>query len=79
MVSVLALLPAVIALLGAAIVVPWDKTISTEPLLRNTTATENCGPIDDSQYSRRTVYFPSNDLQLEGWLYLPKVLIDPFV
>jgi hypothetical protein len=73
MVPVLALLPAVIALLGAAIVIPWDKTLNTEPFPRNTTATENCGPIDDLQYSRRTVYFPSKGLQLEGWLYLPKV------
>lgn len=77
MVPVLASLPAVIALLGAAIVIPWDKTINTEPFPRNTTATENCGPIDDLQYSRRTVYFPSKGLQLEGWLYLPKVLLVP--
>lgn len=73
MVSIAALLPIVIALFGAAIVIPWDKTIITEPLPRNTTATENCGPKNDPKYSRRTVFLPSKGLQLEGWLYTPKV------
>lgn len=73
MVSIAALLPIVIGLFGAAIVFPWDKTIITEPLSRNTTATENCGPINGPEYSRRTVFFPSKGLQLEGWLYIPKV------
>lgn len=73
MVSIAALIPIVIGLFGAAIVIPWDKTIITEPLPRNTTATENCGPINDPKYSRRTVFFPCKGLQLEGWLYTPKV------
>ncbi|CAL8463633.1 g3167 [Coccomyxa elongata] len=72
MVSIAALIPIVIGLFGAAIVIPWDKTIITEPLPRNTTATENCGLINDPKYRRRTVFFPSKGLQLEGWLYTPK-------
>lgn len=71
--SILALASAVIGLLGAAIVLPWDKTVITEPFPRNTTATENCGAIDTDKYMRRDIYFPSKGLKLEGWLYLPKV------
>jgi hypothetical protein len=73
MVSILTTIPVVIGLLGAAIVLPWDRTIITDPFIRNTAPTEDTGPIDVPEYTRRTVYFPSHGLQLEGWLYIPKV------
>lgn len=79
MFSIMTSVPILMGLIGAGIVLPWDKTVTDEPLIRNTTATENCGPIDVPEYSRRTVYFPSHGLQLEGWLYLPKVWRTNFI
>ena len=63
----------VVALLGAAIVLPWDSSIIREPLVRDTSHTESSTPQDRPGYSRRTVFFPSQGVNMEAWLYLPKV------
>jgi hypothetical protein len=61
------------ALLGAAVVLPWEPAIISEPFVRDVSNTANTAPQDEPEFARRTVYFPSQGTRLEGWLYLPKV------
>ena len=62
-----------VALLGAVIVLPWDSAIIREPFVRDDSHTDSSAPVDAPGYSRRTVFFPSQGVNLEAWLYLPKV------
>lgn len=74
MAALLFALPA-LALAGAALVlVPWDKEVIYEPLVRDTSPTQNSGPIDAAAYTRATIHFPAKDgTRLEAWFYRPKV------
>ena len=75
MAMMLVALPAVV-LAGAAalIMVPWDKEVIYEPLVRDPSPTQNSGSIDAPSYTRRTIHFPAKDgTRLEAWLYRPKV------
>ena len=64
---------ALVAFLGAIVMLPWEPALITEPFVRDTSNTMNTAPQDEPEFSRRTVYFPSHGTRLEGWLYLPKV------
>ena len=75
MAMLLVALPALV-LAGAAalIMVPWDKEVIYEPLVRDPSPTQNSGPIDAPSYTRSTIHFPAKDgTRLEAWLYRPKV------
>ena len=72
MASFIALIPLVVLILAALIVIPWDKTIITEPFVWDAAPTPSTADVDTPEYTRRTVHFPSQGLQLEGWLYTPK-------
>ena len=73
MASLVAVVPVGIAFLAALILAPWDKTIIVEPFVWDHTPTPSTADVNKPEFSRRTVYFPSHGLQLEGWLYMPKV------
>lgn len=73
MASLVAVVPVGIAFLAAIILAPWDKTIIVEPFIWDHTPTPSTADVNKPEFSRRTVYFPSHGLQLEGWLYMPKV------
>ena len=75
MASLVAVVPVGIALLAALILAPWDKTVIVEPFVWDHTPTPSTADVNKPDFSRRTVYFPSHGLQLEGWLYMPKVSI----
>ena len=72
MASFIALIPLVVLILAALIVIPWDKTIITEPFVWDAAPTPSTADVDRPEFTRRTVHFPSHGLQLEGWLYTPK-------
>ena len=72
MASLFGLLPLVVLFLAALIVLPWDKSIITEPFVWNAAPTPSTADVNTPEFSRRTVHFPSQGLQLEGWLYTPK-------
>ena len=79
MAMLLVALPALV-LAGAAalIMVPWDKEVLYEPLVRDPSPTQNSGPIDAPRYMRSTIHFPAKDgTRLEAWLYRPKVHSSP--
>jgi hypothetical protein len=61
-------------LVGAAIVLPWDIALIPGPVPRINLQTENTGPLDEPNYTRESVLFPSVEqgLQLEAWVYRPK-------
>ena len=77
MASVFGLIPVVVLFLAALIVLPWDKTIITEPFVWDAAPTPSTADVNTPEFSRRTVHFPSHGLQLEGWLYSPKA--GPFI
>lgn len=43
-----------------------------DAFIRDTTSTDTAADIDNSNYSRTTVYFMSGSDKCEAWLYLPK-------
>ena len=72
MASFVGLIPLVVLFLAALIVIPWDKSIITEPFDWDAAPTPSTADVNRPEFSRRTVHFPSQGLQLEGWVYTPK-------
>ena len=72
MASLFGLIPLVVLFLAALIVLPWDKSIITEPFVWDAAPTPSTADVNRPEFSRRTVRFPSQGLQLEGWVYSPK-------
>ncbi|CAL5229605.1 g12965 [Coccomyxa viridis] len=66
------LIPLVVIFPAALVVLPWDKSIITEPFVWDAAPTPSTADVNTPEFSRRTVHFPSQGLQLEGWLYTPK-------
>ncbi len=74
MAALLFALPALALAAAALILVPWDKEVIYDPLVRIRSPTQNSGPIDASGYTRSTIHFPAKDgTRLEAWFYRPKV------
>ena len=70
----------VLAGAAALVMVPWDKEVIYEPLVRDPSPTQNSGPINAPSYKRSTIHFPAKDgTRLEAWLYRPKVHSSPFL
>ena len=72
MASFIGLIPVVVLFLAALIVIPWDKSIITEPFVWDAAPTPSTADVNRPEFSRRTVHFSSQGLQLEGWVYTPK-------
>lgn len=73
MASLAGLIPLGVLFLAALIVIPWDKSIITEPFVWDAAPTPSTADVSTAEFSRRTVHFSSQGLKLEGWLYSPKV------
>lgn len=79
MASLFGLIPLVVLFPAALVVLPWDKSIITEPFVWDAAPTPSTADVNTPEFSRRTVHFPSQGLQLEGWLYTPKAGSSRFV
>ena len=74
MAALLYALPAVVLAGALMLLVKFDREVFYEPLVRDSSPTQNSGPIDAPSYTRSTIHFPAKDgTRLEAWLYRPKV------
>lgn len=63
---------AILMVMAAVVILPWDVSLLPGPIPRINLQTENTQPLDEPEYTREILKFPSADADCEAWLYRPK-------